>query len=69
VRAITDASKAAYIATVLKHGIEKLEKYHGKEQVKDLVMDQKFSLPLSKLKKGNPEAFFYWYQIFLIKTA
>ncbi|RZK39223.1 MAG: hypothetical protein EOO90_19565 [Pedobacter sp.] len=69
IRATADAAKAAYIATVLKHGLQKFERYTGKEQVRDLVMDQKFSLPLSKLKKGNPEAFFYWYQVYLIKSA
>jgi len=68
-RAITDAAKAAYIATVLKYNITEFERYKGHEHVKELVIDQKFSKILGKLKKGNPEAFFYWYQIYLIKTA
>lgn len=66
-RAITDASKAAYMATVLKHKHNKLEKYKDIEQVKDLTIDQSFNSKLNKLKKGNPEAFYYWYQIFLLK--
>ncbi|WGQ08988.1 nucleotidyl transferase AbiEii/AbiGii toxin family protein [Pedobacter gandavensis] len=68
-RAMIDAAKAAYIATVLKHGIKKFEKYTGIDQVKELVIDQSFNLKVSKLKKSNPEAFFYWHQIYLIKTA
>lgn len=66
-RAITDAAKAAYIATVLKHKHNKLEKYKNIEQIKDLTIDQTFNSKLNKLKKGNPEAFFYWYQIYLLK--
>lgn len=66
-RAITDASKAAYMATVLKHKHNKLEKYKDIEQVKDLTIDQSFNSKLNKLKKGNPEAFYYWYKIFLLK--
>ena len=68
-RAITDAAKAAYLATVLKYKVEKLEKYQGLESIKELVIDQEFDSKLNKLKNGNPEAFFYWYQISLIRTA
>lgn len=66
-RAITDAAKAAYVATVLKHKHNKVEKYKDIEQVKDLTIDQSFNSKLNKLKKGNPEAFYYWYQIFMLK--
>ncbi|MPS73034.1 MAG: hypothetical protein E2590_07750 [Chryseobacterium sp.] len=66
-RAITDAAKAAYLATVLKYKITKLEKYHGIESIKELVIDQEFDSKLNKLKKSNPEAFFYWYHISLIQ--
>lgn len=68
-RAITDAAKAAYIATVLKHGGKTFEKYRGVDQVRELVIDQSFNQKISKLRKSNPEAFFYWHQIFLIKSA
>lgn len=68
-RAITDAAKAAYLATVLKYKVPKLEKYQGLESIKKLVIDQEFDSKLNKLKKGNPEAFFYWYQISIIRTA
>jgi len=61
-RAITDAAKAAYLATVLRYKYGKLEKYIDAAQVKDLVIDPGYA-KVGKLKKGNPEAYFYWYQI------
>lgn len=66
-RAITDASKAAYIATVLKCKHGQLERYRNVEEVRDLIIDQSFNSKLNKLKKGNPEAFFYWYQTYLLR--
>ncbi len=68
-RAIIDASKAAYIATVLKHGIGKFEKYTGIDQLKDFTINQSFNKKLNKLKKSSPEAFYYWYQISIIRLA
>jgi predicted nucleotidyltransferase component of viral defense system len=66
-RAIVDASKAAYIATVIKHDLGKFEKYIGFEKIKDFIIDQSFNQKLNKLKKSSPEAFHYWYQISIIK--
>jgi predicted nucleotidyltransferase component of viral defense system len=66
-RAITDASKAAYIATALLVKHDKLEKFTDPKVVNELIIDQSFNSKLNKLKKGNPEAFFYWYQIYLLR--
>ncbi|WP_179415973.1 nucleotidyl transferase AbiEii/AbiGii toxin family protein [Mucilaginibacter sp. E4BP6] len=66
-RAIVDAAKAAYMATVLQEQHTELVRYQDAAQVKDLVIDQTFNSKLNKLKRGNPEAFFYWYQISLVK--
>ncbi|WP_066435460.1 nucleotidyl transferase AbiEii/AbiGii toxin family protein [Chryseobacterium sp. CCH4-E10] len=66
-RAITDAAKAAYLATVLRYKVKKLKKYQGLESIKQLVIDQEFDSKLNKLKKGNPEAFLYWYHVSLIR--
>jgi hypothetical protein len=66
-RAIADAAKAAYLATVIQEKHNELEKYQNPEQVRDFVIDQSFNSKLNKLKRGNPEAFFYWYQIYLLK--
>ena len=38
----------------------------GQAQVKDLVIDAPYA-KLGKLKKGNPEAYFYWYLISKIR--
>ncbi|MDB5147095.1 MAG: nucleotidyl transferase AbiEii/AbiGii toxin family protein [Mucilaginibacter sp.] len=67
-RAVTDAAKAAYLSTALKHKANKLEKFQDARQIRDWVIDQSFNSKLNKLKKSNPEAFFYWYQIYLLET-
>ncbi len=61
--AIIAASKAAYLAEILKnHKASHLEKFENPIQIKDwLIEDQQFN-KLNKLKKSNPEAFFYWYK-------
>ena len=58
--AITDAAKAAYIATLIQYGITEIEHYDG-----DLASLSNMSLctltnKLNKIKLANPEAFFYW---------
>jgi predicted nucleotidyltransferase component of viral defense system len=61
--AITAASKAAYLSEVLKSKkIVNLEKYSTLLQVKDWVIENQQFNKLNKLKKSNPEAFFYWYK-------
>lgn len=68
-RAITDAAKAAYLATLLKFEVKHLTKYQDAKSIQELVINQSFDSKLNKLKKGNPEAFFYWYQISLIRKS
>jgi hypothetical protein len=65
-KAITDAAKAAYLATIIKHSMEKIEKFINALEVKDWNIEQPFNTRLNKLKKSNPEAFFYWYKIYKI---
>lgn len=65
-KAITDASKAAYLATIIKHNKTKVEKFSNALEVKDWIIEQPFDTRLNKLKKSNPEAFFYWYKIYEI---
>ncbi|MBP93061.1 MAG: hypothetical protein CMC55_02960 [Flavobacteriaceae bacterium] len=60
--AITAASKTAYLAEVLKNEtLTKLEVFKSPSQVKDWVIENQQFQKLNKLKKSNPEAFFYWY--------
>lgn len=66
-RAIIDASKAAYIAKVIEHKTNGLQKFTDPMETRDLIIDQAFNSKLNKLKKSNPEAFFYWYQIYMLE--
>lgn len=68
-KGIVHASKAAYLATLIKHGAVKIEKYNDAPQLKDWIIGEPLNTKLNRLKKSNPEAFFYWYKIFdIIKT-
>lgn len=61
-RAMVPASKAAYIATLLKTGTREVAHFTNPIEVKDWMIEQPFETRLNKLKKTNPEAFFYWYK-------
>ena len=63
-KAITDASKAAYLATIIKYDKNEIQKFLNAQEVKDWIIEQPFDTKLNKLKKSNPEAFFYWYKIY-----
>lgn len=72
-KAVTYASKAAYLATLIKYSKEKVVRFDSKVNIKDLEIkqfNQEHPLnelnKLNKLKKFNPEAFHYWYQIYNI---
>jgi hypothetical protein len=68
-RAIVCASKAAYLAKVIQTGVKPIEKYSNPLQMKDWIIEQPFGTKLNKLKKSNPEAFFYWYKIFQFSSV
>lgn len=56
--AIVDASKAAYLATLLKHGVMRVEKYSGDtSSLPDMTTVSNWPSKLNKLKKLNPEAY------------
>ena len=63
-KAIIHASKAAYMATLIKHNASSLDKFDNLKQLKDWIIGEPFNTKLNKLKKSNPEAFFYWYKIY-----
>jgi hypothetical protein len=63
-KAISHASKAAYLAALIKHDAKTIEKYVDPLQVKDWVINEPMNTKLNKLKKSNPEAFYYWYKIY-----
>jgi predicted nucleotidyltransferase component of viral defense system len=63
-KAIIHASKAAYIATLIRLNAETIEKFNNPLGMKDWIIKEPLNNKLNKLKKSNPEAFFYWYKIF-----
>lgn len=63
-KAITHASKAAYLAILLKLGVDSIERFGSSVNMKDWIIEQPFNTRVNKLKKSNPEAFFYWYKMY-----
>ena len=63
-KAIVQASKAAYMATLIKHNSSSFDKLENLKQLTDWTINKPLNTKLNKLKKSNPEAFFYWYKIY-----
>jgi predicted nucleotidyltransferase component of viral defense system len=68
-KAIIHASKAAYLATLIKREGSIMQKFESPVQIKDWSIGEPLNNKLNKLKKSNPEAFFYWYQIYFIYNS
>lgn len=66
-KAIAHASKAAYLSTLIHLNARKIAKFENPLQLKDWQIDEPLNNKLNKLKKSNPEAFFYWYKIYELK--
>ncbi|SFN40451.1 Nucleotidyl transferase AbiEii toxin, Type IV TA system [Bizionia echini] len=61
--AITAASKVAYLSELIKAGIDsEIERFKNPLEVKDWLIKNPQFTKLNKLKKSNPEAFFYWFK-------
>jgi predicted nucleotidyltransferase component of viral defense system len=63
-KAIVHASATAYLATLIKVDATKIERYNNPLQMKDWIIGEPMNTKLNRLKKSNPEAFFYWYKIY-----
>jgi len=63
-KVIVHASKAAYLSTIIKQDAAQIDKFKNPLQVKDWLITDPIYNKLNKLKKSNPEAFFYWYKVF-----
>jgi len=63
-KAIIAASKAAYLAALIRSKKVAIEKYGDPKIMKDWSIGEPFWPRLNRLKKSNPESFFYWYKIF-----
>ena len=65
--AVTASAKVAYLTRLLdKDEVPKIEKFSSPLELKDWVIENPLYNKLNKLKKNNPEAFFYWYKSFLL---
>ncbi len=61
--AIIAAAKVTYLAEILKYSKpDTIEKFGEAKEVKDWYIEPTPYNRLNKLKKSNPEAFFYWYK-------
>ena len=67
-KAIAHASKAAYIAFLIMYDAVALEKFENPMQIKNWLIGEPMNNKLNKLKKSNPESFFYWYKIYELST-
>ena len=67
-KAITDASKAAYVVKVIEYEKQSFENYKDASQIKDATIGTHYPKKIQQLKKSNPEAYFYWYQIHLMEN-
>lgn len=63
-KAITHAAKAAYLSVLIKNNAVAIEHFKDPESIKDWLIAAPMSTKLNKLKKSNPEAFFYLYKVF-----
>lgn len=59
-KVILHASKAAYLAILIKDEAQSIEKFTHSINMNHWNIDNS---PLNKLKKSNQEAFFYWHKI------
>lgn len=61
--AITAGAKVAYLTTLLtKEENQEIERFKNPLEIKDWLIEDQAYNKLNKLKKTNPEAFFYWYK-------
>ncbi|MEO8785700.1 MAG: nucleotidyl transferase AbiEii/AbiGii toxin family protein [Chitinophagaceae bacterium] len=67
-KAINHASKAAYLSVLIQYEAKAIDKFEHPLQLKDWQIGEPLNSKLNKLKKSNPEAFFYWYKIYELKS-
>ena len=63
-KAIAHASKVAYLSRLIQLNAKNITKFENPLQLYDWQIGQPLKKKLNKLKKSNPEAFFYWYRIY-----
>jgi hypothetical protein len=68
-KAIIHAARTAYLVSLLKTETA-IERYDKNLDMKDWLIEQPNNTKLNKLKKSNPEAFYYWFKYYsLVQQA
>ena len=67
-KAIVSASKASCLSALISSDKTEIEKFDNPMQIKDWMISNPLYNKLNKLKKSNPEAFFYWYKTIKLST-
>jgi predicted nucleotidyltransferase component of viral defense system len=61
--AITATAKVAYLTKILQSEEDiKIDRFKKPLEIKDWLIEDQHHNKLNKLKKNNPEAFYYWYK-------
>ncbi len=68
-KAIIYSAKTEYLSSFIKHNSTKIEKIVSPEQINDCKIKDQTMNKLNRLKKSNPEAFFYWYKPYELETG
>jgi len=68
-KAIIYASRVAYLVKLIELKKKSFARFEKPEQIIDWTIDNPMDTKLNKLKKSNPEAFFYWYQVYLLEKT
>ena len=63
-KAVVHAAKAAYLSKLIELNENKLEPFENALQVTNWTIEQPFFTRLNRLRKSNPQAFFYWYKTY-----
>lgn len=59
----TYAAKAAYLSYLIKNNLNILDKFSSTEEMINWTIEDSKYRRIQKLKKSNPEAYYYWYKV------
>ncbi len=61
-KAVTHAARAAYTTVLIRTGEKTMQRFTEPIEIKDWNITNQQYNKLNKLRKSNPEAFYYWYK-------
>jgi len=67
-KAISYAAKTAYLAALIKYGVTEIRRFNPMENMGTWNIQEPMNTKLNKIKKTNPEAFHYLYQIWIMQA-